>query len=255
MKTPLKINHQPFEKPVRAAPAGAIEVVDIWDTIQGEGPLAGTPAVFVRLAGCNLQCPACDTDYTTGRTFYTVKQVVGMVKEKDGRIKTNNIRFQDASPRGWVVLTGGEPFRQPIMPLVKALVEAGYQVQIETNGTLAPHPDEINNHVMQSVIIVCSPKTGQVATALQPWVRCLKYVLRAGEIDPEDGLPLHSVLGNGLRPARPWPFYTGGVCVQPMDEGVGQNEKTKNNAFVAAETAMRFGYTLSLQLHKILGLE
>ena len=55
------INKQPIEKR-EPSYEGTLQVHSIFKTIQGEGPFCGTPCVFVRLAGCNLQCPACDTD-------------------------------------------------------------------------------------------------------------------------------------------------------------------------------------------------
>ena len=60
----MQRNTQPAEKQVKSS--GLILAINsIFYTIQGEGPFAGSPAVFVRLAGCNLQCPMCDTEYTS----------------------------------------------------------------------------------------------------------------------------------------------------------------------------------------------
>ena len=53
----------------------SLEVVDLWQTIQGEGPFAGMRAIFIRLAGCNLQCPFCDTDYTSKRETLEVRMI------------------------------------------------------------------------------------------------------------------------------------------------------------------------------------
>ena len=95
----MEVNNQKREgiAPLRF---GDVEIVDIWKTIQGEGPLAGCPSVFIRLAGCNLRCPWCDTDYTSNRKLWRASEVVELVRA---------IR-----PSGLVVLTGGEPFRQDI---------------------------------------------------------------------------------------------------------------------------------------------
>ena len=70
------INRQPAEGPVKFS--GTYDVQEVFPTIQGEGPDAGVPAVFVRLAGCTLTCPACDSDYTSKRTS---KTVVDLLKE------------------------------------------------------------------------------------------------------------------------------------------------------------------------------
>ena len=59
----FKINSQAIEKSAHYT-TRSYDVHSIFPTIQGEGPFVGQPAIFIRLAGCNLQCPACDTDYT-----------------------------------------------------------------------------------------------------------------------------------------------------------------------------------------------
>jgi 7-carboxy-7-deazaguanine synthase len=100
-----------------------LQLSEIFYTIQGEGTWSGTPAVFVRLAGCNLACDFCDTDYST-KFFATVDQVAATVREV-GR---------DCP---MVVLTGGEPLAQAETPeLIEALRRDGRRVHIESNGTI-----------------------------------------------------------------------------------------------------------------------
>ena len=88
-----------------------LQVHSIFHTIQGEGPFAGTPAVFIRLAGCNLKCPGCDTEYTSKRKEMTVAQILDAIYEVSS-ITTK-----------LVVITGGEPFRQDLTRLLNALTE------------------------------------------------------------------------------------------------------------------------------------
>ena len=96
------------------------ELVEIFESLQGEGRNAGRPCVFIRFAGCNLKCPWCDTDVT--RRFSASREEI--LKELKG--------FRAKS----VILTGGEPTLQPDMPeLVAALKRAGYWIAVETNGT------------------------------------------------------------------------------------------------------------------------
>src|SRR4051812_43477144 len=116
----MQLNVQEIEKPEHDHHGNTLEVIQVFDTWQGEGPFAGTPAVFIRLAGCNLQCSFCDTLYT-GLT----RQVV--------QIYTLLAQVQSFRKKGLVVLTGGEPFRQNIGPLCRTLITHGYFVQIETN--------------------------------------------------------------------------------------------------------------------------
>lgn len=101
-----------------------LHLAEIFYSIQGEGTYAGTPAIFVRLAGCNLSCDFCDTDYSL-KFLASVDEVVARVRDLGG-----------ACPM--VVLTGGEPLAQSdSLPLIQALRADGRRVHIESNGTIA----------------------------------------------------------------------------------------------------------------------
>lgn len=224
-------NNQPVEK---MQMSGMIDLHHMFPTIQGEGPFVGTPAVFVRLAGCNLQCPACDTDYTSKRQMFKARDLVAEVQKISAR------------PRQLVVITGGEPFRQSLRPFVDKLLEYDYRVQIETNGVL------YQDLAYSFISVVCSPKTPRISPELEPYLCALKYVVRAGEIDPKDGLPL-TTMGMTTPVARPGRTFRGEVFVQPLDEG--HAGKNLENEQAAVESCMKFGYRLSIQTHKIIGLE
>lgn len=228
------MNEQPIEKK-DLRKNGHVDVHSIFYTIQGEGPFSGYPAVFVRLAGCNLQCPSCDTDYTSTRATLGPTSILDLVLEQLG-------------PAGLVVISGGEPFRQNITPLVLRLLEEGLEVQVETNGTLYQP-----GFPYSEVTIVCSPKTARIAQDLEKHIDAYKYVLDAAQQCPQDGLPLR-VLNHVVQEkvARPGPGYGGLVYLQPMDSGNDQNEQHLK-AVVSA--CMKHGYILCLQTHKIIGVE
>ncbi len=100
-----------------------LQLSEIFYSIQGEGLWTGTPAVFVRLAGCNLACDFCDTDYST-KFFAGVDEIVEKVREASGDCPM-------------VVLTGGEPLAQAEAPaLIEALRRDGRRVHVESNGTI-----------------------------------------------------------------------------------------------------------------------
>lgn len=234
-------NTQPIEKRELLA-NGWLAVHSIFYTIQGEGPFCGTPAVFVRLAGCNLQCPACDTDYTSKRMLMTEYEIFLEVNKLFGQ--------------GLVVITGGEPFRQPIGSLIHLLMQEGCYVQVESNGTLEPPPViwSLNPQMKKGAYLVCSPKTGKVHPEVLVQACALKYVVRRGQIDPEDGLPIttldHTVNGRVARPPEGWnrPIY-----VQPID--VGDVVSNDIHTAAAVDSCMNHGYTLQLQIHKLIGVE
>ncbi len=231
-------NTQAPEKALRRDD-GQLAVHSIFPTIQGEGPFAGQPATFVRLAGCNLACPRCDTDYTSSRTLMSPEQILLTVKHA-------------TAPNRLVVITGGEPFRQNIAPLARCLLEEKFGVQVETNGTLAPNSDWISLYSKHAPTIVCSPKTGKVHQALTPFVDAYKYVLHRDQLGA-DGLPT-SALDHPAHPrlARPHRGYSGPVYVQPVDEQDRALNELNTKAAIAS--AMKHGFTLCLQTHKIIGL-
>jgi len=107
------------------------QLAEIFYSVQGEGTWVGTPAVFVRLAGCNLSCAFCDTDYSL-KFFATAGEVVARVRAEGGDCPM-------------IVLTGGEPFAQRETPLlIDALRKDGRRVHVESNGTIAVElPDDV----------------------------------------------------------------------------------------------------------------
>ena len=115
------------------------DLVEIFESLQGEGRNSGRPCVFVRFAGCNLKCPWCDTNVTK-RFSLTLDELVAEVKG-----------FKAKS----VILTGGEPTLVKEMPeLVAALKKDGYWIGVETNGTIAADWLGFVDYV------ACSPKRG-----------------------------------------------------------------------------------------------
>lgn len=214
----------PIRKPAQGD-GSTLEVQHIFYTLQGEGLNAGLPAVFVRLGGCNLACDFCDTEFESFVPM-SVETIVSKVGElSEGRAKL-------------VVITGGEPLRQPIGKLCEALLAEGLLVQIETNGTLFKDlPAEVE--------WVCSPKnTGNGYMPLRPDVLerlgALKFIISASKAGYQD-------IGEVGQPAG-LPVY-----VQPMDE----QDANKNAANLkhATRLAMQKGYRLSVQLHKLAGIE
>ena len=140
-----------------------MKINEIFYSLQGEGHYTGTPAVFVRFAGCNLKCSFCDTDFTS----FTKMTEDDIVRET-GQYPANHI-----------VITGGEPTLQITASLVSKLHDAGKYVQIETNGTnVLPEGCNID-------WVTCSPK--YKAVRLQH-IDELKVVFEGQYMSQYDGL-------------------------------------------------------------------
>lgn len=216
---------------------GTLLVHSMFKTIQGEGPFVGVPCVFIRLAGCNLQCPLCDTEYTTGAERLTVRQVYSKAR-----------RLYPATTL--IVLTGGEPFRQQITPLLSLFANDNIQVQIETNGSL--YLDSFSYVGLSNKIsVVCSPKAGRVNRMLVSYIKAWKYVATAESIDPTDGLPM-TALDHPASPRLMRPPPGALVYLQPVDEG--NEERNRLNLEAVIASCYKFGHRLGLQIHKIIGV-
>ena len=152
-------------------------VNEIFYSLQGEGVRAGTPNLFLRFARCNLACAQethgfdCDTEFESGRWLETEELLA---------------ELRAASPDcRWIVLTGGEPALQVDAPLIAALHAAGYELAIETNGSVALPPG------LDWVTV--SPKVAEHAIR-QRHADEVKYVRGYGQAVPETVVEAHHYL-------------------------------------------------------------
>lgn len=247
-----------------------LEVKEIFSTIQGEGPFSGVPAIFVRLAGCHLKCYFCDTNFENGTKKYVSTDIIPEIALK----ALTGKRYATAL----VVITGGEPLRQNILPLCKELAALEFTVQIETSGTY--WVDGLENLVLTGAVqIVCSPKTGTVNPMIELYCRYWKYLIREGENSEIDGLPIWSTQVAGQKQELYRPKFTGlrdtiwlqpceAYQIEPLQErlesglpydqyvtnSMKDEQQTLRNMKEAARIAMEFNYRLTLQTHKLLGL-
>ena len=208
---------------------------EIFYTLQGEGANAGTPAVFLRFAGCNLWsgrekdrasavCRFCDTDFIGtngpgGGKFRSAAALARAVAAKWPR------RAKKPRPESrFVVCTGGEPLLQLDRALIAALHARGFRIAIETNGTLAPPPgvDWIS----------VSPKAR--APLLLTRGDELKLVYPQADADPEryEALDFDH-------------FF-----LQPMDGP----HRVKNTQLAVDYCRRQPRWRLSLQIHKLIGI-
>lgn len=149
-----------------------MKVNEIFYSLQGEGPLAGLPTVFVRTAGCNLRCSYCDTTYA----YYEGEEM------DPAAVVAQTKRW----PCRRVCVTGGEPLLQEdVGEVVDLLVEAGYEVSVETNGSL--DVATLTERKVMVVMDVKCPSSGmqeQMCWGNLPLLRpsdCLKFVIASRE--------------------------------------------------------------------------
>ena len=117
-----------------------MKVVEIFNSIEGEGKRAGLPATFIRLYGCNLRCSYCDTMYAVEGAEYIEMSVQEIVDELE-EIGCPNI-----------TVTGGEPLLQKnIIELFEALCHRGYWINVETNGSIKPNFRYIDDRLFYTV--------------------------------------------------------------------------------------------------------
>ncbi len=202
-------------------------MVETFHSLQGEGSHAGRSAFFIRLAGCDVGCPWCDTKHSWPEAAHPRRRLASLAAEA---------REAAAAGAAFVVITGGEPLQQPLGALCSALAAAGLPLHLETSGVgvLSGRFDWIT----------LSPKPHQPPT-VPLLARCdeLKVVVSA----PEDLAFAEAMAADAVR-LRP-PTDTGPqLLLQPAwDSPAGQELAV---AFVRSHPLWR----LSLQSHKWLGL-
>ena len=216
-------------------PLGVLNVVSIFYTIQGEGPYSGMPAVFLRLAGCNLRCTWCDTDFETGAHKMLASEVYDEVLKKSKGLAQV------------CVITGGEPMLQNIVPVIKLLNHYGLKVQIETAGTVWIQGLEKCDYT-----IVCSPKTPKLNAAIADNCRHYKYVVGVGDEIVHGRIVTSTQPGAKPAPLA-YPEKNKSIWIQPRDDH--DAEKNAANLIFARDLCLEYGYRMSVQLHKIINVE
>ena len=200
---------------------GEYRLVEVFESLQGEGRNAGRPCTFVRFAGCNLSCPWCDTDVAP-RFSKSLPDLVAEVASRRARS---------------VILTGGEPTIQPGMPdLVAALKGAGLWVAVETNGLVAA------DWLASADYVACSPK----AECAERY-RAAGAIRRCDEVRLVASAPADAVVAFAQE-------LRGGL-VSATDYYISPCERDGKIDFATAKAALSRldGWSLSVQLHKILG--
>lgn len=257
--SPADYNHLELDK---------LLVTNVFLTLQSEGPLAGTVAVFVRLAGCDkgdkVSCDFCDTDFRfdNGKVF-TITQLIQEVQHK----YTPSFIFKNDP---LVVITGGEPMMQNnLVHLIDAM--PFFRIQIESNGDRLAR-GFAESEACKRAMLVVSPKINprsqrypKLSDEVLRRADCLKFVVNADQHSPYHSLPPYL-----------WEYImkknsVSSTCISPMtiykravepdeianlwDDTLVDYEATKKNYAYAASLCIKHGYKLSIQSHLLTSVE
>lgn len=191
------------------------KIAEIFQSIQGEGAMAGLPVVFVRFAGCNLHCAFCDTNHDETMA-HSIHGLLGQL-----------VAFPGVKH---IVFTGGEPMMQLDRSLSTAITDAGFNVSVETNGT-------VPGYFMDYHHVSLSPKL--------PIERCRVAAEHVGS------LKLLFPYLPGCSPSD-WGTYAKHIPwkgIQPIDGRCTIQEA------IAEVNRLGGDWRLSTQLHKLIGVQ
>lgn len=211
-----------------------LKINEIFYSIQGEGLQAGTPAIFVRFAGCNLNCDFCDTDHS-------VKE-----HKKVAELLADVLCLSLEHHCKHVVFTGGEPALQLTAKLIDSLVHMGFKLSLETNGTV---PFNFDPCMLDYICV--SPKLNTTIMLL----RNPDLVINELRVLVDGDLPLFDV-GTTRKVCKIEQITLSPVFVDTDHTASYDNEQTKKNIRRAVQLCMENPvYRLSVQIHKLLGLK
>lgn len=204
-------------------------VNEMFYSLQGEGQWMGSPMFFIRLSGCNLKCPFCDTQHQKGEEK-TIQEIV----ETSLLCATNRI-----------VITGGEPLIYDLRPLIEALREEHYFIHLETNGTL-PHPGPGSLSW-----ITVSPKSA--ISTMDPFI-----IEEADEIKFLCGIPdWKEYIENFIEEFQP----EGKLWLMPLAKNIQEGDRSQgdliwDNVNEAIDFCKQHpSFSLCMQMHKILNIK
>jgi len=194
-------------------------IVEIFNSVQGEGAHTGVPSIFIRFGGCNLSCVWCDTDFS--------------VYERKTISEIMTILSQWTTKR--IIYTGGEPAMQKLLPLSEELHSKGYNIAIETNGTI-----ELEEGVVDWICVSPKNMVHPEHPIKQRKGDELKVVYTGQDLSMYDNLK------KGFDNLFLQPCYD-------ESKDAGTNGKTFHSTFDMVMNNP--GWNLSLQTHKWMGVE
>lgn len=248
-------------------PTDGLLVTSIFRTVQGEGPYAGWPSIFLRLAGCNFgdksdHCQFCDTSFRFDQgKFYTFEDLCMTLMAQPGY-----------NEKDILVITGGEPTLQPALLSFIQGIDFFARVQIETNGTQVSFFKQLEEledsedlpavYVRPSVVVSpkASSKAGRYAELSKTVLggtSCLKFVVTADPDDPHHEVPqwaFESKVPIYVSPMAVYKKPYSGEVSSAWDHDLIDPVETSKNYAYAAQYALKHNLKLSIQQHLFLGV-
>lgn len=221
-----------------------LAVNEVFETIQGEGVYTGVAAIFLRLQGCPVGCPWCDTQHTWNKDINDKIPLTQLILTSGDSPAWTELSVEDIlnlfKQQGFtarhVVITGGEPCMYDLTELTNRLHEEGYQTQIETSGTFAVKTNA-------NTWVTVSPKLDMPGGYE---VRS-DAMARANEIKHPIAMQKHiDALDELLERCPVKPGTT--ICLQPISQRPRATE-------LAIKVCRERNWRLSVQLHKYLAIE
>jgi len=215
-----------------------LPVNEFFETIQGEATFTGMPSTFVRLQGCDVGCPWCDTKYTW-QVNPTYIDPLPIILKKTAASPTfasvsidDLVRTLSALQSRHLVLTGGEPCMYDLTELSGRMIAEGWTVQVETSGT---EPIRIDPRAWVTVSPKINMPGGKIFRG-DAWKRANEIKMPIGKpADVETLLGLIRSHGPGL------------IWLQPLS-------MSKKATALCVEVARQYGWRISAQVHKFLDL-
>ena len=217
---------------------------EIFESIQGEGSYTGVPSIFIRLQGCPVGCPWCDTKHTWQVDDTDVIPIVEL-REKSADATTHarmsvTELLDEYDARGYqakhVVITGGEPAMYDLVPLTEALLAKGLSVQVETSGTFTLRCTD-------DTFVTVSPKINmpgkyQILPQVMARANEIKHAIAMQKhVDELKALLAQSTISSNTL-----------IYIQPISQQARATE-------LAVATCIKENWRLSLQTHKFIGIE
>jgi 7-carboxy-7-deazaguanine synthase len=216
-----------------------VYLIEIYKSVQGESSFAGRPCIFVRLAGCNLRCSWCDSEYTfTGGYKLSEDEIVEEIAK--------------LAPVKLIEFTGGEPLLQEreLVPLMERLLKDGYELMIETSGE---RPVENVPSAVHKIIDVKCPGSGEAGRFRMTNLASLterdevKFVIS----NRDDYEYARDFIGSSALDGR-----VGGILLSPAFTKTPTPERTTENCLLDPRELVEWmladglNARLSLQIHK-----